>query len=97
MKLQPLHDQVIIKPLTAEEKTKSGIILPDTINKDRPEQGEVIAVGPGRLLDNGQRAPMSVKVGDKVVFKKYSTEDLKLDGQEYVVVAERDILAIINN
>jgi len=97
MKLQPLHDQVIIKPLTAEEKTKSGIILPDTINKDRPEQGEVIAVGPGRLLDNGQRAPMSVKVGEKVVFKKYSTEDLKLDGQEYVVVAERDILAIINN
>ena len=91
MKLQPLHDQVIIKPLTAEEKTKSGIILPDTINKDRPEQGEVIAVGPGRLLDNGQRAPMSVKVGDKVVFKKYSTEDLKLDDQEYVVVAERDI------
>ena len=97
MKLQPLHDQVIIKPLTAEEKTKSGIILPDTINKDRPEQGEVIAVGPGRLLDNGQRAPMSVKAGEKVVFKKYSTEDLKLDGQEYVVVAERDILAIINN
>ncbi len=97
MKLQPLHDQVIIKPLTAEEKTKSGIILPDTINKDRPEQGEVIAVGPGRLLDNGQRAPMSVKVGEKIVFKKYSTEDLKLDGQEYVVVAERDILAIINN
>ncbi|HNQ44960.1 MAG TPA: co-chaperone GroES [bacterium] len=97
MKLQPLHDQVIIKPLTAEEKTKSGIILPDTINKDRPEQGEVIAVGPGRLLDNGQRAPMSVKTGEKVVFKKYSTEDLKLDGQEYVVVAERDILAIINN
>ena len=97
MKLQPLHDQVIIKPLTAEEKTKSGIILPDTINKDRPEQGEVIAVGPGRLLDNGQRAPMSVKTGEKVVFKKYSTEDLKLDGQEYVVVAERNILAIINN
>ena len=97
MKLQPLHDQVIIKPLTAEEKTKSGIILPDTINKDRPEQCEVIAVGPGRLLDNGQRAPMSVKTGEKVVFKKYSTEDLKLDGQEYVVVAERDILAIINN
>ena len=97
MKLQPLHDQVIIKPLTAEEKTKSGIILPDTINKDRPEQGEVIAVGPGRLLDKGQRAPMSVKTGEKVVFKKYSTEDLKLDGQEYVVVAERDILAIINN
>ena len=97
MRLQPLHYQVIIKPLTAEEKTKSGIILPDTINKDRPEQGEVIAVGPGRLLDNGQRAPMSVKTGEKVVFKKYSTEDLKLDGQEYVVVAERDILAIINN
>jgi chaperonin GroES len=95
MNLLPLHDQVIIKPLSAEEKTKSGIILPDTVSKERPEQGEIVAVGPGRLLDNGQRSPISVQVGQKVMFKKYSTEELKYDGQEYLVVAEKDILAII--
>lgn len=95
MNLSPLHDQVIIKPLSAEEKTQSGIILPDTVSKERPEQGEVVAVGPGRLLDNGQRSLLSVQVGQKVMFKKYSTEELKYDGQEYLVVAERDILAII--
>ena len=95
MNLSPLHDQVIIKPLSAEEKTRSGIILPDTVSKERPEQGEVVAVGPGRLLDNGQRNPLSVQVGQNVMFKKYSTEELKYDGQEYLVVAERDILAII--
>ena len=95
MNLLPLHDQVIIKPLSAEEKTKSGIILPDTVSKERPEQGEVVAVGPGRLLDNGQKSLMSVQIGQKVMFKKYSTEELKYDGQEYLVVAERDILAII--
>ncbi|HNW20179.1 MAG TPA: co-chaperone GroES [bacterium] len=95
MNLAPLHDQVIIKPLSAEEKTQSGIILPDTVSKERPEQGEVVAVGPGRLLDNGQRSPLTVQVGQKVMFKKYSTEELKYDGQEYLVVAERDILAII--
>lgn len=95
MNLQPLHDQVIIKPMSSEEKTKSGIILPDTVSKERPEQGEVIAVGPGKLLDNGQRASMSVQIGQKVMFKKYSTEELKYDGQDYVVVGEHDILAII--
>lgn len=95
MNLTPLHDQVIIKPLSAEEKTQSGIILPDTVSKERPEQGEIVAVGPGRLLDNGQRSPLSVQVGQKVMFKKYSTEELKYDGQEYLVVAERDILAIV--
>jgi len=95
MNLQPLHDQVIIKPLSADEKTKSGIILPDTVSKDKPEQGEIIAVGPGRWLDNGQRAVMSVHSGQQVMFKKYSTEELKYDGQEYLVVAERDILAIV--
>lgn len=95
MNLQPLHDQVVIKPLSVEEKTKSGIILPDTVSQEKPEQGEVIAVGPGRLLDNGQRAPISVQVGQKVLFKKYATEDLKIDNQEYLVVAERDILVIV--
>jgi chaperonin GroES len=95
MNLQPLHDQVIIKPLSAEEKTKSGIILPDTVSKEKPEQGEIIAVGPGRLLDNGQRAPMSVQPGQQVMFKKYSTEEIKYEEQDYVVVAEHDILAII--
>jgi len=95
MNLQPLHDQVIIKPMSAEEKTKSGIILPETVNKERPEQGEIIAVGPGRLLDNGQRSSMGVQIGQQVMFKKYSTEEVKLDGQDYLVVAEHDILAII--
>jgi chaperonin GroES len=95
MNLQPLHDQVIIKPMSAEEKTKSGIILPETVSKERPEQGEIIAVGPGRLLDNGQRSSMGVQIGQQVMFKKYSTEEVKLDGQDYLVVAEHDILAII--
>lgn len=95
MNLQPLHDQVIIKPMSAEEKTKSGIILPETVNKERPEQGEIIAVGPGRLLDSGQRSAMGVQIGQQVMFKKYSTEEVKLDGQDYLVVAEHDILAII--
>lgn len=95
MNLQPLHDQVIIKPMSAEEKTKSGIILPETVSKERPEQGEIVAVGPGRLLDNGQLSTMGVQVGQRVIFKKYSTEEVKYDQQEYLVVAEQDILAII--
>lgn len=77
-----------------DEKTKSGIILPDTA-KEKPERGEVVAVGPGRLLDNGTRAAMSVKAGDKILFKKYSPDEIKVDGQEYLILEERDILAII--
>lgn len=94
MNLKPLHDRVIVKPLKENEVTKSGIILPDT-SKEKPERGEVIAVGPGRLLDNGTRAEMSVKVGNKILFKKYSPDEIKVDGQEYLILDEREILAVI--
>lgn len=95
MKLKPLHDRVIVKPITQDEITKSGIVLPDTVDKEKPEKGEIIAVGDGKLLDNGQRAPMSVKVGDKVMFKKYSPDEIKVDGEEYLIISESDILGIL--
>lgn len=95
MKLRPLGNRVIVKPASKEEVTKSGIILPDTVGKERPEQGEVIEVGPGLLLENGTRQAMNVKVGDRVVFKKYAPDELKLDGEEYLVLAETDIMAVI--
>jgi chaperonin GroES len=95
MKLRPLSDRVVIKPLTEDEVTKAGIILPDTIEKERPEKGEVIAIGPGKLLDNGTFAPMGVKVGDKVVFKKYSPDEVKIDGKEHLLISETDIMAVI--
>jgi len=96
MKLKPLHDHVIVKPITENEVTKSGIVLPDTVDKERPEKGEIIAVGDGKTLENGQKAPMSVKVGDKVMFKKYSPDEIKIDSEEYLVIKEEDIMAIIN-
>jgi len=95
MKLKPLNNHVIVKAYSKEEITKSGIVLPDTMDKEKPEQGEVIAIGPGKLTDSGQRAEMTVKTGDKVVFKKYSPDDIKIDGEEYLVINENDILAII--
>lgn len=95
MKLKPLNDKIIVKPIEEDEVTKAGIVLPDTAEKEKPEKGEVIAVGPGKLLDNGQRAPMSVKVGDKVVFKKYASDEVKIDDTEYFVISEEDIIAII--
>jgi len=95
MKLKPLNSNVVVKPATSEEVTKSGIVLPDTIDKERPEKGEVIAVGDGKLLDNGSRSQMTVKVGDKVMFKKYSPDEIKVDGEEYLIINENDILAII--
>jgi len=95
MQLRPLSDKVIVKALPKEEMTKAGIILPETVDKERPEQGEVIAVGPGKLLDNGNRAAMSIKVGDKVVFKKYSPDEVKLGDVEYLVIAESDVMAVI--
>lgn len=95
MKLKPLNNNVIVKASTKEEVTKSGIVLPDTMDKEKPEQGEVIAIGPGKLTDAGQRVEMTVKIGDKVVFKKYSPDDIKIDDEEYLVINENDILAII--
>lgn len=94
MNLKPLADRVIVKKLEAEEKTPGGIVLPDTA-KEKPQNGEVLAVGPGKFDEKGNRQPMEVKVGDKVLFAKYSGTEVKLDGQEYLILAERDILAVI--
>ena len=95
MKLKPLHDHIVVKPIVQDEITKSGIVLPDTVDKEKPEKGEVVAVGLGKLLDNGQTAPMSVKVGDRVMFKKYSPDEIKVDGVEYLIISEGDILGIL--
>lgn len=91
--IKPLEDRVVVKPGTEEERTKGGIVLPDTA-KERPQEGEVMAVGPGRLLDSGERAPMDVKVGDKVIFAKYGGTEIKIDGEEYIILRQSDILAI---
>lgn len=95
MNVKPLGDRVIIKPIAEDITTKAGIVLPETVEKEKAEKGEVLAVGPGRILDNGQLAPMSVKVGDKVMFKKYSPDEIKIDGQDLLIISESDILAII--
>ncbi|HEY9869377.1 MAG TPA: co-chaperone GroES [Candidatus Obscuribacterales bacterium] len=94
IRLKPLADRVVIKKLEAEEKTSGGIVIPDTA-KEKPQKGEVLAAGPGRLDENGKRLPMEVKAGDKVLFAKYSGTDVKIDGEEYVIMAERDILAVV--
>jgi chaperonin GroES len=95
MKIQPLGDHVLIKPLEAEEKTKGGILLPDTA-KERPQEGEVIAVGKGRILENGTVQPLEVKVGDRVLYSKYAgTEINTKEGEEFLIIKEEDILAII--
>lgn len=95
-KIKPLGDRILLKPLTEDEinTTASGIIIPDTVSKEKPEQGTVIAVGEGRW-DDGKRVPMSVKVGDKVVFSRYGYEEVKLGGEEYYILKEENILAII--
>lgn len=95
MNIKPLGDRVIIKPIAEDITTKAGIVLPETVEKEKAEKGEVLAVGPGRVLDNGEVAPITVKVGDKVMFKKYSPDEIKIDGQELLVISESDILAII--
>lgn len=95
MNIKPLGDRVVIKPIAEDVTTKSGIVLPETVEKEKAEKGEVLAVGQGRVLDNGQVAPMSVKVRDKVMFKKYSPDEIKVDGEELLIISESDILAII--
>ena len=95
MKIQPLADRVVIEPISVEEKTKSGIILPETADKERPEQGKVIAIGPGRILKNGQRKPMEIKKGDMVLFTKYGPNEVKIEDKEYLIAKEEDILAIL--
>lgn len=94
MNVRPLGDRVLIKPLEREERTKSGIVLPDTA-KEKPQQGKVLAVGCGRQLENGQKVPLEVKEGDTVIFSKYAGTEIKIEGEEYLILAERDILAIV--
>ena len=92
--LKPLGDRVVIRVLEQEEKTASGIFLPDTA-KEKPSQGEVVAVGPGKVQDAGKRVALDVKVGDKIIFSKYAGTEVKFEGTKYLIVSERDILAII--
>ena len=92
--VKPLDDRVLVKPLEAEEKTSGGIVIPDTA-KEKPQRGKVVAVGPGKLLDSGERAPLAVKKGDLVLFGKYSGTEIKIDGDEHSIMRENEILAIL--
>jgi chaperonin GroES len=94
MKIQPLDDRVVIKPLEAEEKTAGGIVIPDTA-KEKPAKGKVLSIGPGKLLENGNRAELSVKKNDVVVYSKYAGNEVKIDGDELIIMRESDILGII--
>ncbi len=94
-RVRPLGDRVVVKPAEREEKTKGGIFLPDTATKERPQEGQVLAVGEGRRDDSGKLVPMNVKVGDRVLFAKYSGTEFKIDDVEYLILAEKDILGII--
>ena len=93
MKFRPLHDRVLIKVLDSEEKTSGGIIIPDTA-KEKPQEGEVVAVGPGAMNESGKLAPMDVKIGDIVIFGKWSGTEVKIDGKEYSIMKESDIMGI---
>jgi len=95
MKIKPLGDRVVVELLEEEEKTKGGIVLPDTA-KEKSQKGKILAVGPGRILDNGQRVSLEVKEGDKVLFAKYGGTEVQLEGKELMILQERDVLAILN-
>jgi chaperonin GroES len=92
VKLKPLDDRIVVEPVEAEEKTAGGIVLPDTA-KEKPQRGAVLAVGPGKLLDNGQRSELSVAVGDEVIYGKYSGTDIELEGRDIKILRESDVLA----
>lgn len=93
MKVKPLHDRVVVKPLEAEQKTASGIVIPDTA-KEKPAQGEVVAVGPGKVK-HGERIPLEVKIGDVVLYSKYSPQEVKVDNEALLILKEEDILAVV--
>jgi chaperonin GroES len=95
MNVKPLSDYILIEPIAVEEKTKSGILLPDTAEKERPEQGRVIATGPGKKTAAGKVMPLDVKTGDKVLFTKYGPTEIKIDNKEYLIAKQEDVLAII--
>jgi chaperonin GroES len=94
MALRPLGDRIVVKPLDAEEKTKSGIIIPDSA-KEKPQEAQVVAVGPGKVGDDGKRTPIDVKKGDKVIYSKYGGTEFKMDGEELLILQEDDILGVI--
>jgi len=94
MKIRPLHDRVIVKRMEGEEKTKGGIIIPDTA-KEKPVEGKVIAVGSGKVLENGKKVPLQLKAGDRILFGKYSGTEVKIDGEEHLIMREDDIIAIV--
>jgi len=93
MKIRPLGDKVVVKASTAEERTTGGIVLPDSA-REKPQQGKVVAVGPGRLLDTGERAPMAVAIGDTVIYSKYGGNEIKLDGEELLILDQESIYAV---
>jgi chaperonin GroES len=92
--IQPLEDRIVVKPLDAEQTTASGLVIPDTA-KEKPQEGEVVAIGPGRIDDNGNRVPLDVSVGDKVIYSKYGGTEVKHAGEEYLILSARDVLAKI--
>jgi chaperonin GroES len=94
MKIKPLHDRLVVKRIEEEEKSKGGIIIPDAA-KEKPQEGRVVAVGDGKILESGQKAPLTVKAGDKILFGKYSGTEIKIDGEEHLILREDDVLAII--
>lgn len=95
MKITPLNDKIVVERLEADDKTVGGIILPDTA-KEKPKQGKVLAVGEGKALDDGKRAPFQVKVGDRVLFTSYAGSEVTLDGKEYLIMTEDDLLAVVD-
>ena len=95
MKIRPLHDRILVKRIDEEEKTKGGIIIPDTA-KEKPQEGKVIAVGAGKVLEDGKVRPMDVKAGDRILFSKYAGTDVKLEGEDHIIIREDDVLGILS-
>ena len=94
MKIRPLHDRILIKRIEEQESVRGGIVIPDTA-KEKPQQGEVIAVGNGKLLENGERVPLDVKAGDRILFAKYAGSEIKLDGEEFLILREDEVLGVL--
>jgi len=95
VQIKPLEDRIVVRPMPAEQVTASGLVIPDTATKEKPQEAEVVAVGPGRFDDSGKRIPVDVAVGDKVLFSKYGGTEIKFGGDEFLVLSARDVLAIV--
>jgi len=94
-KIQPLGGNILVEPVSEESKTAAGIVLPDTVNKEKPQKGKIVALGTGKVTDDGKKLPFNVKVGDIVIFKKYSPDELEIEDKEYLIMTEEDLLAIV--